>query len=548
MRQLERCKSALPETWVVTCHFYDVESGRLGLEARGRKVDYERFDIPIARDGGISDLLAEAGQPGRRFDVVICESTSRVARGMFENLSIERTLEKAGVPLFAWNEPIKLDGGRSQQILQRRINQSVAEYEVYNALETSWGGLCTHIREGWNIGKPPYGYRAKRYRNPNPIKADKGFMKSRLEPDGVRAETVTQIAIWSYYERLGYGIIAERLNSDRDRYPPPDPPGGVRARGAWGKSTVGEILRNPKYTGYQVFNRRASRSRSGKVNNPELWIWSPYPVHEPLIPKWMFDELDARRRTRLGLQGISAQGRPPSTHHTYTFRGRVLCACGRRLHGNRRKGITYYTCWPRANNRGRPDTYAQHPKGRYVSEATLLRAVVALYADRVLASHMRYLLAADLAAIVSGGLRQHEEERAGHERVLADIIRRQEITLQRAQECALDDPFGQCLRKAYNDLEEQRQSTISILNDLNAETANRTTAAGAGITDLLESLPHLALNLASAPQQLLLKLFELTELSAQLPEAGDNFVLSVALPADYTPGIALRSDGAQGAT
>ncbi|GHI41098.1 recombinase family protein [Streptomyces violascens] len=538
MRQLERCKSALPEEWVVTCHFYDVESGRLGLEARGRKDDYERFDIPIARDGGIADLLTEVSQPGRRFDVVICESTSRVARGMFENLSIERILEKAGASLFAWNEPIKLDGGRAQQILQRRINQSVAEYEVYNALETSWGGLCAHVREGWNIGKPPYGYLARRYRNPNPVKADKGFTKSRLEPDGVRAETVTQIAIWSYYERLGYGIIAELLNSDRDLHPPPDPPGGVRARGAWGKSTVGEILRNPKYTGYQVFNRRASRSRSGKVNTPELWVWSPYPVHEPLIPKWMFDELGARRRARLGRQSTSSPGSLPSNRRSYRFRGRVLCACGRRLHGNHRKGVTYYICWPKANNRGRPDTYAQHPKARYVNEATLLRATVALYADRVLASHMKYLLTADLSAIISGGLRHHEEERTGHERVLADIGRRQEITLQRAQECGPNDPFGQGLREAYNDLEEQRQITVGILKDLAVETTNRTAAVEDGIAGILKALPYVALNLASAPQQLLRRLFELTQLSIQLPEAGDDFILSITLPADYTPGIA----------
>jgi site-specific DNA recombinase len=61
---------------------------------------------------------------------VICESTSRVARRMYEGLSVERALDKGGVPLFAWNEPIKLDGGRAQQILQRRINQAVAEYEA----------------------------------------------------------------------------------------------------------------------------------------------------------------------------------------------------------------------------------------------------------------------------------------------------------------------------------------------------------------------------------------------------------------------------------
>jgi len=151
---------------------------------------------------------------------------------MFEGLSIERELERASVPLFASNEPIKLDGGRAQQILMRRINQSVAEYEVLNILESSWGGLCTHVREGWNSGKPPYGYTAKPYRHPNPAKANKGATKSRLEPDSARGESVTQIAHWRYFERAGLSQIVDRLNADPLRHPPPTPPGGpARARG-----------------------------------------------------------------------------------------------------------------------------------------------------------------------------------------------------------------------------------------------------------------------------------------------------------------------------
>ncbi|GAB2797897.1 hypothetical protein JOM49_003758 [Amycolatopsis magusensis] len=70
-------------------------------------------------------------------------------------------LEQVDVPLFAANEPIAITGSRAQRVLQRRINQGVAEYEVLNTLEQSWGGLCTHVREGWNIDKPCYGYRAK---------------------------------------------------------------------------------------------------------------------------------------------------------------------------------------------------------------------------------------------------------------------------------------------------------------------------------------------------------------------------------------------------
>jgi site-specific DNA recombinase len=215
VRQLGNCKTAIPKSWVIVAHFYDVESGRMDLDARGQGSNYERFDIPIARDGGITDLLDEAAHPGRRFDVVICESISRVARRAFEGLSVERALERAEVPLFASNEPITVSGSRAQRILQRRINQSVAEYEVLNTLEQSWGGLCTHVREGWNIGKPCYGYKAKTFRHTNPAKAAKGQVKTRLEPDGVRAETVTQIALWRYHEGLGYDTIADRSTPTR---------------------------------------------------------------------------------------------------------------------------------------------------------------------------------------------------------------------------------------------------------------------------------------------------------------------------------------------
>lgn len=60
IRQLHSCKSAIPASWVIVAHFYDVESGRMELAARGRGENYERFDIPIARDGGVADLLDEA--------------------------------------------------------------------------------------------------------------------------------------------------------------------------------------------------------------------------------------------------------------------------------------------------------------------------------------------------------------------------------------------------------------------------------------------------------------------------------------------------------
>jgi DNA invertase Pin-like site-specific DNA recombinase len=538
LRQLTNVKTAIPESWVIVAHFYDVESGRMELEARGRGENYERFAIPIARDGGIADLLDEATHPDRRFDAVICESISRVARCAYEGLSIERELERCEVPLFAANESITPGRSRAQTVLQRRINQGVSEYEVLNTLELSWGGLCTHVREGWNIGKPPYGYRSKTYRHPNTAKAERGHTKTRLEPDGIRGETVTQIALWRYHEGLGYDTIAERLNQDLTKYPPPEPPGKERARGAWGKTSVYEILKNPKSTGYQVFNRRASRSRRGKVNDPIKWVWSPAPTHEPLIPKWMYDELAARRQTKRGSRDGNRTNRHPATRHTYLMRGMIFHGCGRRMFGHHRHSLTYYECFPRANNRGRPDTYAGHVKSAYIREDAVLEAVSGFYADRVFGPHRQDLFAADLAGVDGHAAKQRDAERERLQRVLADLARRQSNVMRQAQDGDPNDPFTQGLRQTYNNLEAERRAALATVAKLDAAdqaAPDRPTAADAS---LLDDLPRLVLNLTEAPEDLLRRLFELTNLAVQLHDGSDHVTITIRLSAEELAVIA----------
>jgi site-specific DNA recombinase len=94
---------------------------------------------------------------------------------------------------------------------------------VLNMLELSWGGLKAHTGQGYNIGKPPYGYLAEKLRHPVKAKAHEGKTKHRLVPDPVRGPVVTQIFLWRAVNRLSYHEIARRLNRDPDRYPPPDP-------------------------------------------------------------------------------------------------------------------------------------------------------------------------------------------------------------------------------------------------------------------------------------------------------------------------------------
>ena len=60
LRQVRTSQSALPPGCEIVAYFYDVESGRKDLDARGAGRAHERFGIPLPRAGGIQDLLAEA--------------------------------------------------------------------------------------------------------------------------------------------------------------------------------------------------------------------------------------------------------------------------------------------------------------------------------------------------------------------------------------------------------------------------------------------------------------------------------------------------------
>ena len=260
-RQLANCEAALPEGWRITAWFWDIESGRMALERRGRGHAHERIDVPLPRDGGLTDLLGEADHPGRRFDAVICESIDRLARRTYIGTRIEHDLEEAGVRLYAADEPIDPRGKRSTGLLTRRVKQGVAEWYVTDMLERSWDGFKVHTGQGWNIGKPPYGYAADKVEHPVPAKAAEGQTKTRLVPDPQQAPVVAYIYKLRVVERLGYDAIAARLNTDPDRYPVPEPTSAHRRRGVWSGSAVRDVLHNPKYTGYMVWNRKRASSR-----------------------------------------------------------------------------------------------------------------------------------------------------------------------------------------------------------------------------------------------------------------------------------------------
>jgi DNA invertase Pin-like site-specific DNA recombinase len=531
-RQLRNSRSALPAGAVIVAHFYDIESGRKDLDERGHGRAHERFDIPIPRDGGIADLLAEADRPVRRFDAVMCESIERVARRTYYGTRVEHLLEKAGVALFAADEPISLTGKRATTILTRRVKQSVAEWYVLEVLEKSWDGLCEHTRQGWNVGRPPYGYLAEAIPHPVPAKRAEGKTKTRLVPDPVRGPVVTRIFTWRAVERLGYLTIADRLNADLERYPPPTALDPARQRDAWSRSSVRDVLCNPKYTGYMVYNRRATKSRSGKVNPPSAWIWSPKPTHEPLVTRDIFDAVSPVAQVRERSRNGSEPNRHPQTRRTYLLRSYVLCElCGRRMAGKTRKNSAhvYYCCRPILNHAGRADRFDGHPASVYVREDLLAEAVHSFFSERIFGPDRRALLADDLVAEQPRQGQDVEAARAALRRALADNAKRQDRLVRSLEE--RDDPTGALADRVNNrlaELEAERGQTIAKLDALETATMSGTVQD----IDLLDMLPTLTARVASLPEELQRELYDVFHLTIRYNRRTHQATIQVDISGD----------------
>lgn len=93
------------------------------------------------------------------------------------------------------------------------------------------------IRPSLNLGWP-----AERRPHPVAAKREEGKTKTRLLVDPARGPAVTQIFTWRHDGQPAYKTIAERLNTDLDRYPPPQPNRSDLARHSWTVSAVREIL------------------------------------------------------------------------------------------------------------------------------------------------------------------------------------------------------------------------------------------------------------------------------------------------------------------
>ena len=128
-RQITSAREWLPDGFYLAGYYWDIESGGLDIEQRGRAATTSRsWTRACPRDGGLADLLAEANSPAPRFAAVVCRGHRAVRPGHLQRAETGTRARRPGILLFATDEPVDLDGTDPATILVRRTKQNIAEY------------------------------------------------------------------------------------------------------------------------------------------------------------------------------------------------------------------------------------------------------------------------------------------------------------------------------------------------------------------------------------------------------------------------------------
>ena len=257
---------------------------------------------------GLQQLIKDA--KAGKFETVILWEFARLARDRTIARNYKETFRKLGIELISVTENIP---DSPEGVIIESLYEGMAEYYSRKLARDSMRGLIQTVKQGYvHGGYPPFGFKF--------VKDEKGKTKYAIEEKEAKAvkkifemaakgEKLTNIAKW--LNQNGYKPRrAQVFNID-----------GVRG-----------ILKNPKYIGKVIFNKRRDRGKFNpfkeiiEVDAPELAI---------------IDE-----KTFIKVQQILAKNSHKPTKRNYILKGLAVCGvCGHPLSGSIRNGTNgYYMC------------------------------------------------------------------------------------------------------------------------------------------------------------------------------------------------------------
>jgi site-specific DNA recombinase len=467
-------------------------------------------------------------------NAVIVESIDRLSRMTADATRIERALEQRDIGLFAADEPMSSD---ATSILTRRVKQGVAEWYVRDLIEKSRRGMEESVRQGWHTGgRAPYGYALEEHQHPNPSKAREGKRKHRLILEPTRAPIVLMIFEDYCLRRLGLGEITDKLNQDLDRYPPPvaNSKDEMALKKTWSRSQIQAMLRNPKYTGYNVWGRHDKRPGRPLIRPRDQWIWSPTPTHPAIVPKELFEQVEDRaRRNTIAAKQAPADyptRRTRRAGRVYALRGRVRCSlCGRRMEGTHQKGSNYYRCRVSAGRGNSAADIAGHPRALQIKEDTLVRTLLGFMGNRLFGPERLVHLRKELACSRNEYEQGHTGELASLHAELDDIdqsLHRQSLRMEEH-----DDPHHPVIALAKQRIDELSTRRETIRDAIRAtEAKHASTIKLDEIESAVAGIPDLRPSLETASPEQLAEVLDAFDITATYDKAKCGLKVSATVP------------------
>src|SRR5690625_2937053 len=480
--QRTRAEALIGSHGRIVTEFFDIDKSR---------------SIPPRRRPHASQLLKLLENPDRGFDAVVVGEPQRVFYDaqfndtfpLFKHFDVPLWVPEVGGPIDSRNEAhtmiMSVFGGTSKGERTRIQVRVQAAMAAQAQLEGRWLG-----------GRPPYGYMLDDAGpHPNPAKAADGKRLHRLVPDP-KTEWVVRRIFAEFLGGLGIFAIAEGLTRDGI----PSPSAHDRKRNphregiAWAKGAVRAILKNPRYTGHQVWAKQRKDEVLLDVNDIQLghqtklrwnsddeWVWSDRPVHEPLVSGEEFGQVQTLLRSRGRTRG--GEHKVHRTRHPYLFRGAVVCClCGRRMQGHWTNDEPYYRC-------RYPQEYAlanrvHHPRNVYLRERDLVPALDEWIAAEF-APGKRSVALATLASAPQEQRTSHTRESARLHESIAECDRK------RAQHrAALEAGADPTLVTEWMKETQAQRSAAKVKLDRSGQTSGRMSKDD--IMNIVEALGNIA--------------------------------------------------------
>lgn len=200
------------------------------------------------------ELIAYAKKNAFALDGLLFYKVDRASRNLFDYVELERLESEYNLPFISVSQPT--ENTPAGRMMRRTLANMASFYTEQQSVDVR-EGLARRVKEGWFVGKAPYGYRNIRKDGRGVVEVDQGA-----------AANIKRIFQLYAYENMTLDGLVEKINAE------------------------GRVFRDsqPKFPRSSIHNILKDRAYIGELEYKGNW----YPgKHEPLIDRATWDRVQA---------------------------------------------------------------------------------------------------------------------------------------------------------------------------------------------------------------------------------------------------------------